>query len=252
MLPFGARSLWKERAIVLAVIAALVLGCWSYLFAMRAGMGDAHAWLAMPMGARWSLSDWAAMAFMWVVMMIGMMLPAASPMILAYRHFDAGPRSTPAFTGGYLLAWSLFSLGSTALQWGLHDVGVIDWMGAAASPVTAAGLLIVAGAFQFTRFKEACLTQCRSPLAFLMTQWRPGTRGALTMGLRHGLSCIGCCWALMLLMFAFGVMNLAWMVGLAAFMLVEKAFPAARLTTRLAGAVAMVWGLLLLVPGLLG
>lgn len=251
MLPFGTRSLRRERTIVLAVIAVLIAGAWAYLFALTAAMGTTRSILAMPMGAHWSLRDWAYTAVMWTVMMVGMMLPSASPMILAYRHFDAGPRSTPAFMAGYVIAWTTFSVVVTGLQWGLRNLGIVDWHGAATSPFVAGGLLSLAGVFQFTRLKEACLTQCRTPLAFLMTQWRPGRRGAWTMGLRHGLSCIGCCWALMLLLFVFGVMNLMWVAILAAFLLVEKAFPAARITTKLAGAAAVAWGMLLMLPGLL-
>jgi predicted metal-binding membrane protein len=115
-------------------------------------------------------------------------------------------------------------------------------MMAASSPRVGGAILLAAGVYQLTPFKRACLTHCRSPLGFLMTHWRGGTRGALLMGLRHGAYCLGCCWALMGVLFAVGVMNLLWVAALTVFVLVEKSGPAGIVIARAAGAAMIAWG----------
>jgi predicted metal-binding membrane protein len=172
-------------------------------------------------------------------------------MIMSYRSFTRSGSltgSTSAFATGYLVAWVGFAVLAAAAQWALHNLALVSPMGVATTPV-AGTLLIGAGIFQFTKLKQACLGKCRTPLGFLMTQWRDGTRGAMVMGARHGVYCVTCCWALMVLLFVLGVMNLAWVAVLAAIVLVEKVAPRADALTRLLGAGLITWGAWLIVNG---
>jgi predicted metal-binding membrane protein len=137
---------------------------------------------------------------------------------------------------GYLVVWALFSLGATALQWWLARLFVVTPMMEASSRNTAALFLVIAGVYQWTPWKRACLIACQSPLAFLMRRWRSGGWGAFRMGVEHGAHCVGCCWALMLLLFAGGVMNLAVIAALTAFVAFEKLAPPAFQSARVSGA----------------
>ena len=212
-----------------------------------AGHGALHS-AAMPHLAAWHLAD-AWMTFvMWVVMMAAMMLPTAIPMVLAFvavnRQRDRGVAIVPvgAFTAGYLSAWALFSAGATTIQWGLQRGALLSPVTLAFGPVLGGLLLIAAGIFQWTPWKDACLAKCRNPLGFLLTHWRSGRLGALRLGGRYGLYCVGCCWLLMVLCFALGVMNLVWMAALTIFMLVEKITSAGRQISRAAGVGLAAWG----------
>ncbi len=243
------RSHAAERAVVLGVLVTLVAGAWAYLVVLAAARGEMDSSLAMPMTGDWTARDWAFMTTMWVVMMTGMMLPAASPMIVSYRSFARSGSltgSTPLFVAGYLVTWTLFGMVAAAAQWALHDAKLVSPMGVAAASIAGA-LLIGAGAFQFSAVKQACLGKCRTPLGFLMTQWRDGRRGALLMGVRHGGYCVGCCWALMALLFVLGVMNLVWVAVLAAIVLVEKVAPRGDDLARLLGGGLIAWGAWLVV-----
>lgn len=242
LLTSASNSLQRDRAIVFGVLGLLVAIAWAYLFRFAAAMDDMGSTLAMPMTAAWTLRDWAVMTTMWIVMMIGMMLPSVSPMIVAYRGFNAGRRSTPAFLLGYSIVWSAFAVVAAAVQWLLHGLRLVTPVGVTSSPRLAGGLLIAAGIYQFTPLKRACLRSCRTPLAFLMTEWREGRRGGVLMGLRHGAFCVGCCWALMALLFVLGVMNLAWIAVLALIVLIEKVAPSARLFSVTSATALMIWG----------
>lgn len=248
MLAAGTASARRQRALVLSLLAVVAIGAWFYLALLAAVMDDMGSTLAMPMTAEWSVRDWVFMSSMWVVMMSGMMIPSAAPMMLAYSRFNAGRRSTPMFVTGYLVAWSGFAVAAAATQWMLHDLALVSPMGVAVSPVLAGGLLLAAGLYQFTPLKHACLRACRSPLGFLMTEWREGRAGALVMGARHGMLCITCCWALMVLLFVLGVMNLAWVAVLAIVVMIEKLIPWGTAFSWFAGAAMITWaaGLFLL------
>jgi predicted metal-binding membrane protein len=164
---------------------------------------------------------YAAMVFaMWAVMMVAMMLPSASPTILLYSRV-AGPYPG-AFAAGYVAAWTVFSAAATLAQWGLERAGWLSGAMASTSAALTGALLVAAGAYQLTPLKGACLAHCRSPFEFLLGRWRPGARGAFAMGAEHGLYCVGCCWALMLILFAGGVMNLVTIAALALYVLIEK------------------------------
>jgi len=188
---------------------------------------------------------------MWSVMMVAMMTPTASPMVLAFaglerRRIDrtgAPWETTSTFLGGYLLVWIGFSVMATLAQWGLHSAAMLsaNGMKMASSSVDAV-LLVSAGVFQFSSAKSACLKHCRTPVGFLLSEWRAGMRGALVMGVRHGLYCVGCCWLLMLLSFVAGVMNAAWCAGLAALVLAERLLPGGLWIARAVGIVLAVFG----------
>jgi predicted metal-binding membrane protein len=165
------------------------------------------------------------------------------------RRADAGLRpfgSTAAFTSGYLLAWAGFSIAAVAMQWGLQQHGLISGMLRSTSIGLSAALLIAAGAWQFTPWKNTCLRHCRGPFDFLINHKRPGNGGALIMGAHHGAHCLGCCWFLMALLFIGGVMNLYWILGLAIYVWVEKMLPAGILLSRIMGVLLIGWGVLIL------
>jgi predicted metal-binding membrane protein len=147
------------------------------------------------------------------------------------------------FAGGYLAVWSLFALVATVLQWTLHRAALLHTHALAASPLLAGGMLVGAGLYQLTPFKTACLRHCQAPLGFLLSHWRDGAAGAFSMGMRHGTYCVGCCWALMLLMFAFGVMSVAAMAVLCVVVLGERLLPPGPWTAKLPGAALIVWGM---------
>ena len=146
------------------------------------------------------------------------------------------------FTAGYVLVWAAFALVAVGLQFGAEKAAVLSPMMEMTSTVLAGALLIAAGLYRWSSLKQACLRRCRSPLEFVMTQWREGVRGALVMGLKHGAYCLGCCWLLMLLLFVGGIMNLSWIAGLALFVLIEKTAPAGHWIGRAAGAGLIAWG----------
>lgn len=246
--------LGRDRAIVLGGLAGVVACAWLYLFYLADGMSGGMAEsgqsaMAMVHAQPWDAGDTLAMMVMWVVMMVGMMLPSAAPMILLYagisrKHRAAGRPypSAAVFTGGYMAAWTGFSVAATAVQWALHGLLLLSPMMTTTSPLLGAGVLVGAGLYQFTPLKGACLRHCRSPLAFLMTRWRDGSRGAFLMGLEHGAYCLGCCWVLMLVLFVVGVMNLLWVAAITLFVLLEKLAPRGDRWSHLAGIALMAAG----------
>jgi predicted metal-binding membrane protein len=242
-------ALRRERFLVIACLLAIVVGSWAYLLA-GAGMGMPMGEMLMPMGAAsWTPGYAVIVLVMWVVMMAAMMLPSAAPMILLYatiaqRRSERGELAAGAgsFVCGYLAVWSLFSVAAAALQFSLEEVALLSPLMKSSSVTLAAAVLVGAGLYQFTPLKQACLRQCQSPLDFVVTHWRPGSRGAFGMGFRHGVYCVGCCWLVMMLLFVGGVMNLAWIAGIAVFVLVEKVAPAGHWIGRGAGAVLVAWG----------
>ena len=212
---------------------------------MSVGMGMAMADMRL-----WSAADFGLMFVMWAVMMVAMMAPSAAPMLLMFaavnrkrRESEAPYVPTIVFLAGYVIVWTAFAAGATAGNWGLHQASLLaSMMGASTSGYLGGALLLAAGVFQWSPLKFACLQQCRTPMGFLMTSWREGRGGALRMGLEHGAFCLGCCWALMLLLFVLGVMNLVWIAALAAFVLAEKVVPMAEWVSRGTGALLAGWG----------
>ncbi len=258
MLPLGSGSsaARRDRAILLGALAVVVALAWSHLLRMGSAATAAagcHA-VAMPSDRSWSGGDLLTGAAMWGVMMIAMMVPVVTPWLVALveaaRRRDAPAfQEAGAFLVGYGSVWLSYSVAAATGQLLLQHHALLsrDW--ATTSPALAAAALASAGVYQWTPLRDACMTHCRSPFGFFLTSWREGRWGALAMGARHGLYCLGCCWALMALSFVFGVMNLAWMAGLTAFLLLEKATAAGRWMTRTAGALLVGYALLLLFRG---
>ncbi|MEM9030935.1 MAG: DUF2182 domain-containing protein [Pseudomonadota bacterium] len=245
----------RDRAVVLCGLGVITaLAWWWVLIGAGTGMSTIAmtTWAFPPpirpaMVVSWNLNYAIVMFLMWWVMMIAMMTPSAAPMVLLYarvhRHgYKLGQREsavapTLSFAFGYLFAWGVFSVIATGLQWALEHVGLLHAMMMwSLNPFLTAAILISAGVYQVTPLKHACLEHCRSPVAFLSTHFRPGAVGALRLGWIHGLYCLGCCWVLMGLLFAGGIMNLVWIAGLSIFVLVEKLAPAGQWVARISGA----------------
>ena len=239
-----------DRAVVIAGLALVIALAWGYLLLGAGGAMpamDAMAGRMTMMAPAWTPSHVALQFVMWAAMMAAMMLPSAAPVILlvaglARTGAAAGAPSAASFALGYLLVWTGFSLLATALQWGLHEAGLLSPRMAAGNAVLAGAVLVAAGIYQWTPLKAACLRHCRSPLAFLLAHWRGGALGGAVTGLRHGLYCLGCCAMLMALLFVGGVMNFAWIAGIALLVLIEKLLPWGGRTCRLSGAVLTLWG----------
>lgn len=237
----------RDRVVVIAGLLGVLLLSWLYLL-HGAGM-DMRAMGDMAMAMPWSPGYFALVIVMWAAMMMAMMLPSAAPMILLYATIARRRRAqggvvtaTGVFVLGYAAVWTVFSLVAATLQWGLDAATLLSPMMMTTSIAAAGVVLVAAGVYQWTPLKQACLRQCRSPLEFILGHWREGTSGALVMGLRHGLFCLGCCWMLMLLLFIGGVMNLLWIAGLTLFVLVEKTVSGGHWLSRVAGAALIAWG----------
>lgn len=237
----------RDRSILLGGAASITSIAWLSMLRMAAHThhaGHIHPGAAMDSGATF---------LMWAVMMVAMMLPSTLPFAFAFsaeqerRHALEMPLvPTVFFLLGYFAVWTGFSLVCAALQEWLHSQALLSSTMSLSSRVSAGALMIAAGAYQWTPMKNACLRHCRSPLTFLLSDWREGAAGAIRMGAGHGLFCIGCCWMLMLLPFAVGVMNLLWMAGISAFLLLEKAAPGGEPTGRVCGALLALTGASLL------
>ena len=245
------RLLKRERVLVLSGLAGVSALAWADLFYQARGIPNGGMGLeaAMPQMQPWQFSDFALTFAMWAVMMVGMMLPSAFPAILLFTTIGQSRRAhekpfalTAAFVAGYLAVWTGFSVAATLSQWGLHLAFLTPGL-SRADPLWGGILLIVAGAFQWTPLKHACLAHCRSPQGFFMNEWREGAWGAFRMGLRHGTHCLGCCWLLMGLLFIGGAMNLLWAALLAIFILLEKITPAGPWISRVGGALLVGGGI---------
>ena len=242
-------ALRHDRAALLVILVLTPLLSWWWIVVMARDMygpmTGASAWM---MTANWDASHLLLLWAMWSVMMTAMMLPSAAPLILLY---GAAARRSPqptarlntyALAAGYLAAWTAFSLAATALQRALASLLLVSPMMEAGSARLSGTLLIVAGVYQWTPLKHACLRACQSPLGFMLAHWRDGRSGAFRVGLEHGSHCVGCCWALMLLLFAGGVMNMVVIAGLAAWVAFEKLAPFGRRGALVSGAVMIAAG----------
>ncbi len=249
--PILVQVLKRHRAVVAMGLAGIVALSWTYLIYMDWGMRHMDVgmqMIIMPAMQHWTAWDLVLVFLMWVIMMLAMMVPAASPVVLLFAEINRRRNeqqdtfvTTCGFLIGYLTAWTGFSVLATLAQWGLLTANLVSPMMESTSKALGAGLLLVAGLFQFSRLKYACLAHCRSPLGFLLTEWRHGSWGAFRMGLKHGGYCLGCCWALMGLLFAFGVMNLLWVAAISIFVLLEKITPATRWVSSFSGCLFIAW-----------
>ncbi|MGZ3535889.1 MAG: DUF2182 domain-containing protein [Thermodesulfobacteriota bacterium] len=242
--------LQREQLFVFFCLAAIIIISWAYMLHMAWEMSGAGEEITLACLMNWGPRDIAHMFIMWGIMMTAMMFPSATPMILMFVSVNERQREiqrplmrTGLFILGYFLVWTSYSALATAVQWGLHITALLSHNLVIASPILSGTLLIAAGIFQWTPFRDTCMWKCRSPLGFLMAEWREGRTGALVMGLKHGLNCVGCCWLLMLLSFVLGVMNMVWMAIVTVFMLVEKAYPRSQWVSRTSGVILIAWGL---------
>jgi predicted metal-binding membrane protein len=256
----------RDRRIVVGALIVLTVLAWGYLIWLAQNMpmtgtsipetpGMNMSAALTPMLRAWSASDFTFIFLMWAIMMVGMMTPSATPMILIYARVarQAAQESRPIaatawFVSGYLLSWSAFSFAAAIAQAALARVAWRTPMMVAASGKVGAIVLIVAGIYQFTPLKYNCLSQCQSPFAFIQANggFRRGMVASIQLGMRHGAYCVGCCWALMALLFVGGVMNILWVAAIAIFVLIEKVTPAGEAIARVAGAGLALAGIWLL------
>ncbi len=264
--PHEDRGLSRDQLTVLASLAALFVLSWLYLVqlaghlpVMQGASADSMNGMSMPGMAKGpsapqpsGTGPFALGALMWFAMMLGMMLPSAAPMLMLYAHVQrrragASPLPRTALFGlGYLVVWAGFSLAAAALQEALARAALLTPGITLASTLIGGATLVAAGLYELTPLKQSCLAHCRGPVAFIASHWRTGASGAVRMGLDHGLYCLGCCWALMLLLFVGGVMNLLWIAALAGLVLVQKLLPAGRVITWLTSGALVTAGLVLL------
>lgn len=254
---FAALVASREGLIVGVCLLAMSALAWWWLVghdagtavppaASRAMPGMDMAGMDMPAPAHpLSIAYFSGAFAMWAIMMVAMMLPTAAPMIALHEAFSRknqqSSTATAVFAGSYLLVWTYFAAMAALLQAALVAQGGVD-----AARLTlgdqqfAAGILLAAGVYELSPLKHLCLSNCQSPVAFLVRNWRPGAMGALRMGLRHGAFCVGCCAVLMLLLFVGGVMNLAWIALLTAVILAEKYAPPRWRADRILAACLMI------------
>jgi len=270
-----------DRIVTLAGLAILCVLAWLYIVA-GAGMGasplditsltlfphqhttdmavhmramDNMSMSGMAMKpATWTFTAWILVVAMWWIMMIAMMSPSVVPTVLLYARVyrqasgQSGPRDrlapTAVFAVGYFSIWLVFSVSAAALHWMFESTGIISAENfGSQSQWLSSGVLIAAGAYQFSPIKNVCLSHCRAPVAFLSRHWRPYVLGTLRLGVMHGAYCVGCCWVLMLLLFVGGVMNVAWIAALSVLFLIEKTLPAGLLASRATGVILIACGI---------
>lgn len=255
----------RDRAVVAGALFLLAALAWAYVIwladDMEMGGMDMSGFrmipaglgLMMPATASWQPIEFVFVFIMWAVMMLGMMMPSAAPMILIYARvarqaaFERQPfAATSWFAGGYLLAWIGFALAATFAQWAAERSGWLTPSMTAATGIFGGLALAAAGLYQWTPIKDVCLRQCQAPLQFIQRHggFRADATGSFALGVRHGAYCVGCCWVLMALLFVVGVMNVLWIAAIMFFVLLEKLVPAGRVISRVSGSgflAAGVW-----------
>ena len=247
-------ALGRQRAALAVIVLGIPLACWTWVVLMARDMygpmTGASRWMMTPV---WDAAHLVLLWAMWAAMMAAMMLPSATPILMLYagaaRNRDA-PRAAAriyGLAGGYVLVWGLFSVGATLLQRLLAERSLLTPMMEPATRRWAGVVLIAAGAYQLAPLKGACLQACRSPIAFITRHWREGVAGAFRMGVVHGVYCLGCCWGLMLLLFAGGVMNLAVILALTIWVIAEKTLPFGEQGARVGGALLIIAGVWMMV-----
>ncbi|MEO7246258.1 MAG: DUF2182 domain-containing protein [Rubrivivax sp.] len=244
----GARL---RRAPVWIGMAAIVAVSWAYLVRMDDGMAamhggaSPHAGMVMGGDAASLLTAFA----MWSVMMVAMMLPTVTPSAAVFSSLAArrdpghANATTATYVAGYAASWIAFAAPAALMQWALTHALLLDPMARSTSTMLSSAILLAAGVYQWLPLKSACLSKCRTPLAFFMVHWRDGRSGAFWLGVRHGGYCVGCCWALMAVMFVVGAMSLAWMGLIMLLVLSEKVIPASWRFDRALGIALVIAGL---------
>jgi predicted metal-binding membrane protein len=269
--PTDAAVLRRDRVIIVLAVALLAAAAWGYLLWLSAGMSmggmdmtglrmiPSGIGLMMPTNMPWLAMEFVFVFAMWMLMMVGMMTPSAAPMFLMYsrvgRQTEAQGKSLRAtvwFAIGYFLVWIAFALFATMVQWALERSDLLDFTMASRDNVLGGIVFVAAGLYQWTRLNDLCLAQCQRPFAFIISHggYRHDAPGCVTLGLRHGAYCVGCCWALMALLLVGGVMNVLWIVLLSLLALLERVTSVGRLIARLAGIVLIAGGAWLLSMGM--
>ena len=254
ILTLDSFNLWLGLTLV-----ALLAGIgWLYLFYMAWAMDNMDTvsmWMPPLADTRpWYFYDFLMLFMMWAIMMLAMMLPTAIPVILVFMrlqktrlqkqsHDQPLILASGIFILGYLAAWTCYSLAVSVVQWQLHKTGLLNPMMTSGNYLMSGLVLLLAGIYQWTPFKNSCLKYCRSPLAFLLAEWREGSWGSLRLGFRHGSYCVGCCAFLMAVLFAVGVMNMLWVLALTVFVALEKTLMPAKISSVLFGGLLFAWGL---------
>lgn len=242
----------RDRAIVLSAVVAISVVAWIYITIQARSMADMATAGALAL-THWTAVEFIVLFVMWSIMMVGMMLPSAVPLIL---DFAAESRRTEQHAGvyglttlfalGYVVAWIAFSVVATIAQWGLHEAALLSPMMVSTSSVLSGILLLAAGVYQLTPIQYNLLKRCRQPLHFLRLGWRKGAGGAFVMGLEHGAYCLGCCFVLMGILFFGGVMNLLLLAAVTVFVLIEKALPLGNVAGLVSGPLMIAAGLYVL------
>jgi predicted metal-binding membrane protein len=232
-------------------LAALTILTWAYNVQLASNRGAMP--VSMPGMQGWTAGSLLILWLMWAVMMVSMMAPSMVPSILTFLAIARQRRGSShllarggVFLAGYIGVWAVSCVLLTLAQWGLHSAELLSPTMMATSTRFSGGLLVLAGVFQWSALKYKCLARCRSPLGFLMNEWREGPMGPVIMGFRYGAYCVGCCWLLMTILFVVGVMNLVWVAILSAFVLTERTLPFGRQVAAAGGAALVVWGTWLL------
>jgi predicted metal-binding membrane protein len=237
-----------QRNAILGLLLAVAGAAWALLIWQGSGSGMGMAMGSLTMGMRAPL-----FLATWVIMMVAMMFPTAAPMILTFHKVQAAKRlrgdafvATWIFIAAYMLVWSLSGVAAYAGALAAEAYA----QRAALSPHTAAriggGILLAAGLYQLSPLKDLCLSKCRTPVGFIVTSWRDGVSGALQMGVRHGVYCLGCCWLLFLILFPLGIMNVAAMAVITLVIFAEKTLPWGRAVARATAAVLVAYGIAVL------
>jgi predicted metal-binding membrane protein len=235
------------RTLVAGVLLLIVLPAWAWIVLMARDMyGSMRGPAAWMMTVHWDVAHLVLLWAMWSVMMAAMMVPSAAPVVLLYSRAvrnragdEDGAAGLYAIAGGYLTVWILFSIAATIAQRVLASRLMLTPMMEPATPRLSGVVLVLAGVYQLTPLKRACLRACRSPMSVLMTHSRTTP---FRLGVVHGFYCLGCCWMLMLLLFAGGVMNLFVIAALTAGVAVEKLAPLGEQGARVSGALLVVAG----------
>lgn len=243
------RALARPRVLALGCITVLVAAGWIFLGLMLARADFLDAICSPSFGSGVPTAAQAGLTFaMWCAMALAMMLPTAGPMILTYADLAEtaaakGERAASplVLTAGYVSVWLAVAVGLAALQILFARLALLDPAMASASPLFSGAVFILAGAYQFSAMKHACVTQCQRPLPFFFANWTADPRGVFRLGLTQGLYCLGCCWAMMVLMFAVGTMNVIWMAALGTIMTIEKLSMTTRFS-RIIGVAFLVAG----------
>lgn len=249
----GALPLTSHRVMTLIGLGLAIGAAWLGVAALHHGVGltfETLAALCLELGSA-SFQLYPSILAMWLLMSIAMMLPTALPTIdlyvrLSQRMEEGRVHRIALFVAGYLVAWGAFGAVAAGAQ-----IAIATLPATTLAPLAAAGsLMVVAGAYQLSPLKRACLDLCRNPMLFFMAHWRESLTGTLALGMRHGAVCIGCCWALMALMFIGGAMNPVWMAALGAVMLAEKVLPGAGAWGRIGGIALLGAGCVLIISTL--